>query len=187
LKLIAKAGETSKTVKVFIADSSVTTGAGLTGLVFNTASLTAYYIREGANAAVAITLAAGVLGTFTNQGAAGTGGGFIVADGTNLPGVYELSIPDAALAAGAKSVLIMLKGAANMTPTLLEIQLVAFDPYDAAGLGLTGVAVGSLANNSITAASIATDAIGAAELATDAATEIQSGLSTTSGTRQRFP
>lgn len=114
------AGTTSKLLRLFIQNNSVTTGAGLTGLAFNTAGLTAYYIREGANATTQITLATQTLGTWAT-------GGFIVVDGTNMPGVYELSIPNAAIAAGAKSVLVFLQGATNMAPLPLEIELTAVD------------------------------------------------------------
>jgi hypothetical protein len=48
VKLQTLKGKTSKLVEIFIQDSSSTTGAGLTGLVFNTASFTAYYYRSGA-------------------------------------------------------------------------------------------------------------------------------------------
>lgn len=115
-KLQLAAGATSKLLTVFVQDSSSTTGAGLTGLVYNTGSLVAYYLREGAGSAVSISLATMTLGTWAT-------GGFIVVDGTNMPGLYQLGIPDAALATGANSVVVMLKGAANMVPTLLEIQL----------------------------------------------------------------
>lgn len=131
-KLEILAGTTSKLVQVFIQDSSSTIGAGLTGLVFNSGSLTAYYYREGAASAVAITLATMTLGTWAT-------GGFVVVDGTNMPGCYQLAIPDAAVAAGAKSVLIMLKGAANMAPTLLEIELTAINNQDAVRYGLTAI------------------------------------------------
>ncbi len=109
-------GTTSKLLDLFVQDSSSTVGAGLTGLAYNTGSLTGYYYREGAASAVAITLATMTLGTWAT-------GGFIVADGTNMPGVYQLGIPDAALASGANSVVVMLKGAANMAPVILEIEL----------------------------------------------------------------
>lgn len=131
-KLSILAGTTSKLLDLFAQDSSVATGAGLTGLVFNTASLTAYYYREGAASAVAITLATMTLGTWAT-------GGFIVVDATNLPGVYQLGIPNAALAAGAKSVLIMLKGAANLAPIVLEIELTAVDNQDAVRGGMTSL------------------------------------------------
>lgn len=132
MKIALKKGTTSKLLQVFIQDSSSTTGAGLAGLVFNTASLTAYYYREGAATATAITLATMTLGTWAT-------GGFVVVDGTNMPGLYQLGIPDAALATGANSVVIYLKGATNMVQTLAEIELVDYDPYDSVRLGLTAM------------------------------------------------
>ncbi len=136
-KLSILKGTTSKLLDIFIQDSSSAVGAGLTGLVYNSGSLTAYYYREGANAAVAITLATMTLGTWAT-------GGLIVVDGTNMPGLYQLGIPDAALAAGAKSVVVMLKGATNMAPVLLEIELTAVDNQDSASFGLTAVKINSL-------------------------------------------
>lgn len=107
---------TSKLLHVFVPNSSVSTGAGLTGLVYNSAGLKAYYLREGAASATAITLATMTVGTWAT-------GGFKEVDATNMPGVYELGIPDAALASGANSVVIMLQGATNMAPVTLEIDL----------------------------------------------------------------
>lgn len=132
MKLNIKKGSTSKSVDIFIRDTSVTTGAGLTGLAYNTGSLTAYYHRMGSSP-TAITLA-----TQTVNGAYSSGG-FVAVDGTNMPGLYRLDIPDAALASGVNEVVIMLKGAANMEPVVLEIQLVSFDPNDAVRLGLTAL------------------------------------------------
>lgn len=119
-KLSIIAGTTSKLLRIFVQNSTVTTGAGLTALAFNTAGLTGYYIREGANATTQITLATQTLGTWAT-------GGFIVVDGTNMPGMYEISIPNAAIAAGAKSVVIYYQGAANMAPVVLEVELTAVD------------------------------------------------------------
>lgn len=116
MKLIVPKGSTSVSVDVFIRDNSVSTGVGLTGLAFNTASLTAYYTRQNA-AATAITLA-----TQTATGAYSSGG-FVEVDGTNMPGLYRLDIPDAVLASGVNQAYIMLKGAANMEPCVIEIQL----------------------------------------------------------------
>src|SRR5581483_8504599 len=98
-KLSRVAGTTSLIVELSILNSSVTTGAGLTGLAYNTSGLKAYYKRNTGNASVAITLQSGSLGTWSS-------GGFKEVDSTNMPGIYELGIPDAALAAGADSVLI---------------------------------------------------------------------------------
>lgn len=127
MKLAIAPDTTSKLVQVFIQDSSATDGSGLTGLVYNSASLVAYYLREGAASPTAITLASATVGTFTS-------GGFKEVDATNMPGVYELGIPNAALAAGANQVIVMLKGATNMAPVLLEIQL-SNAPADVLAIG----------------------------------------------------
>ena len=108
---------TSQILPISIYDSSSTTGAKLTGLVFNSAGLTAYYNRSGAaGAAVAITLATATKGTWAT-------GGFVAIDGTNMPGDYELHIPNAALATGTDTVMVQLKGATNMVPLNILISL----------------------------------------------------------------
>ena len=136
MKLDITKGTTSKMVEVFIQDSSSTTGAGLTGLVFNSAGLTAYYYENDAALPTnAITLVTMTVGTYAS-------GGFIEVDSANMPGLYSLGIPDAALDGAsntADSVVIMLKGATNMAPVVLEIQLVDYNPYDAVRLGLTAL------------------------------------------------
>jgi hypothetical protein len=98
-------------------DSSSTTGALLSDLAYNTASLVAYYDRWGASGgATAITLATMTKGTWAS-------GGFVAVDGTNMAGRYQLGIPNAALANGANGVTITLQGAANMVPVTLNISL----------------------------------------------------------------
>ena len=132
-KLALKKGATDVSVYVFAQDSSVTTGAGLTGLTFETASLTAYYVRP-LGSATAITLA-----TQTATGAH-SDGGFVEVDATNMPGIYRLDLPDAVCATGVPSVVVMLKGVANLAPVLLEIQLTDFD------LNSTSNSVGAVAS-----------------------------------------
>jgi len=119
-KLTFQAGTTSKTLNLFIQDSTSTTGVGKTGLAYNTASLTAYYVRPRA-AAASITLA-----TQTVTGA-WSSGGFVEIDATNMPGWYRLDIPNAVLAAGVDSVGVLLKGATGMVPLPLEIDLGSID------------------------------------------------------------
>lgn len=138
-KLSIKAGSTSKLLDVFIQDSSSTTGAGLTGLAFNTSGLTAYYYREGSSSSAAITLVTMVLGVWATSG-------FVVVDATNMPGVYQLAIPDVALAAGAKSLLVYLKGATNMAPLVLEIELTAVDNQSATAFMTSVATVTNLTN-----------------------------------------
>src|SRR6266576_3202933 len=127
MKLIKALGATSEIWQVFIMDSSSSTGAGLAGLVYNSASLTAYYHRDTDTTATAITLATMTVGTFTSSG-------FKEIDATNMPGWYQFCPPNAALASGAKSCGFHLKGAANMAPIPIECQLVAFNPEDAVRL-----------------------------------------------------
>lgn len=133
MKLNIVKGKTSKSVDVFIRDTSQTDGRGLTGLVYNTGSLVAYYHRPG-SAAAAITLA-----TLASATAAWSSGGFIAVDGTNMPGLYRLDIPDAVLATGVDEVVIMLRGAANMSVEPIEIQLTSVDPNDGVHFGLTAL------------------------------------------------
>jgi hypothetical protein len=132
VKLVRKAGDTSNILQIFIADSSSTTGGGLTGLVFNSGSLTAYYHRDTDTTATAMTLVTMTVGTFTSLG-------FKEIDATHMPGWYQFCPPDAALAAGAKSVAFHLQGASNMAPLPIEIQLVAIDVQDSVRAGLTAL------------------------------------------------
>jgi len=132
-KLKIKESTTSKLVRVFIQDSSSTTGAGLTGLVYNSSGLTAHYLPEGDATATAITLATMTVGTWAT-------GGFKEVDATNMPGVYEIGLPDAVIDATSEgSTLVMLKGATNMAPVLLEIELDKIDYRDGVRAGLTAL------------------------------------------------
>ena len=126
MKLNISSGATSQTINVFIRDSSSTTGAGLTGLVYNSASLTAYYALPAA-AAVSISLV-----TQTVTGAYSSGG-FVEISSANMPGWYRFDIPNAALASGTFCD-IHFKGATNMAPLPIEIQLTGStsDPWSTA-------------------------------------------------------
>jgi hypothetical protein len=131
MKLSITVGSTSQTVNILVLDSSSTSGAGLTGLVYNSGSLVAYYVLPRA-AAAAITLA-----TQTVTGAYSSGG-FVEISSSNVPGLYRLDIPDAALASG-RFVTIMLKGAANMAPVALEIELTGWNNQDAVHGGMSAL------------------------------------------------
>lgn len=131
MKLLIQKGSTSKLARIFIQDSTLSDGSGLTGLLYNSSGLTAYYIKESQSTATAITLATMTVGTWAT-------GGFKEIDATNLPGVYEIGLPNACLTTN-DSVLVMLKGATNMAPVVMEIQLVSFDPNDSVRMGLTSI------------------------------------------------
>ena len=132
MKISILAGAASQTVNVFIRNSGSSTGAGLTGLVFNSAGLTAYYALPKA-AAVQITLAtlAAVTSSYSS-------GGFKEIDATNMPGWYRFDIPDAALASG-RYVDIHFQGAASMAPCPVEIELTAWNNQDAVRGGLSAM------------------------------------------------
>jgi hypothetical protein len=132
-----KRGSTSVRRLIFIGDSSSTTGGGLTGLVYNSASLVAYYFAGDLSNEVAISLASATLGTFTS-------GGFVEVDATNMPGWYEIGIPDAALDAG-NEVAIQLRGATDMVPVNIYIELDTVD-YQTAAFGANTVVPATPAN-----------------------------------------
>jgi hypothetical protein len=189
-----KRGSTSVRRLIFIADSSSTTGAGLANLVFNTASLVGYYFAGDLSNEVSITLATATLGTWAS-------GGFIAVDNTNMPGWYEIGIPDAALD-GGNEVAIQLRGAANMVPVNIYIELDAFDYQTATQpVNVTQISGDSVAADNAEAffdgtgyagtgnviptvttltnlPTIPANWLTAAGLAADAVTEIQSGLAT---------
>jgi hypothetical protein len=188
-KQLVQLNNTSRTEYVFIQNSSSTTGAGLTGLVFNSAGLTADYVVER-GLRQSITLA-----TLASADAAWSSGGFIAVDGTNMPGLYRFDVPNAVFATADKSV-VMLKGATNMAPILLEYQIVAFNPDDGVRLGITAlpnaaagangglptgnasgqVTVAATASGALTSTSFAANSITASALATDAVIEIAGGV-----------
>ena len=116
-KLSVKPGSTSITLYVLIQDSTSITGAGLTGLVHNSSGLNCYYVRtRGVNSAI-------TLATLAAANSAWSSGGFKEVSSANMPGVYRLDLPDAVCAASARSAVVMLKGATNMAPVVLEIDL----------------------------------------------------------------
>ena len=135
-KLSILAGATSQSVNLFIQDSSSTTGAGLTGLVYNTSGLTAYFTFAGANAAVLqITLA-----TLASNVSAWSSGGFLELSSAHMPGWYRFDIPNLVISAGeGRSVAIHFQGAANMAPLPLEIELTGWDNQDGVRGGLTAL------------------------------------------------
>lgn len=183
---IRKAGAASQSIYVEILDSTSTTGGRKTGLAYNTASLTAYYVRNGGSA-TSITLA-----TLAAANSAWSSGGFVEVSSTNMPGVYRLDVPDAALATGVPDVTITLKGATGMVQVSVLIELspgvdvtrwngTAVPSENTAGYPIVtikdgtgtgeidttsgGVLVAAFANGAITANAIAADAITAAKIA----------------------
>jgi hypothetical protein len=89
---------------------------GATGLTFSTSGLAAYYVRNQA-APVAITLV-----TQTPTGAWASGG-FAEISSSLVPGVYRLDVPNAAFAANASDVTIVVRGASGTNGAVLTVTL----------------------------------------------------------------
>lgn len=121
MKREVQVGGTDVTLNVFIQDSASTSGAGKTGLAFNTAGLVCYYVRPRA-APVAVSL---ITQTVTGAHA---DGGFVEISAANMPGWYRLDMPDTPWASGVTTVGIMLHGASGMAALPMEVQLSQIAP-----------------------------------------------------------
>lgn len=128
------AGSTSKSIDVALVQKAAATSPGdpLTGLLYNTASLSAYARNSPTVAPAAITLA-----TQTVTGA-WSSGGLVELDSTHAPGMYRFDIPNTWLAtAGQCSV--TFTGAANLATHTVFIIVTAVDLYDAVRGGMTAL------------------------------------------------
>jgi hypothetical protein len=109
------------------------------------------------------TMSAGTLGTWSSFG-------FKEVDAINLPGLYEVGMPDILFSTNVNHVVAMIKGT-GITPVLLEYDLVQYDPLDAVRLGLTALPNTACTTN----ASLITSGTGTAQLS------VASGLVTLAG------
>ena len=100
-------GSTSQSIEMYL---------GSTGLTASTNNLSARYNRTR-TASVSIPLVARTIAQ------AWTAGGFAEVDATNMPGVYRLDLPDAALAAGADDVTIVVRGASGTNGAVMTVKL----------------------------------------------------------------
>jgi hypothetical protein len=164
-----QAGATSKivTVEAIV----ISTGLPYTAGVFNTATISATYTRDGATPTT-ITLVTATAGTYTSSGFVHRG-----------KGVYEIGAPTAALASGADGVQFAVDGIADVLFRGCRVELTGSDPR-AAAVTTTAIAdevqtrtiaavttVNGLAANTVTATAIASNAITSAKIATDAITD----------------
>ncbi len=130
MKRKTTAGIASFTLPIIIYDTSSTTGAGLSGVTHSSSGLVFEYRRQGQSSWTSVTPVSATLGTYTSGG--------IVASGSRA-GRYEIGIPDAALAAGARFVEVCLRGVANMHPVDIEIELDQLNYQDSVRAGLTAL------------------------------------------------
>jgi len=132
-------------VRVFIQDSSVTTGAGFTGGLFSSTGLVISLIADNSatsynykSAATATIEDITTIGTFAAPTALNCR--FKAVDATNLPGLYEIQFLDGVFNdAGSTRMIGRVSGVTNMAPTFFEIQQVAYNPDDAVRIGLTAL------------------------------------------------
>ena len=100
-------GSTSQSIELYL---------GATGLTASTSGLSARYNRTR-TASVSIPLVARTIAQ------AWTAGGFAEVDATNMPGIYRLDLPDAALASGADDVTIVVRGASGTNGAVMTVKL----------------------------------------------------------------
>ena len=131
---IFKNGQGSIVLRVKLLDSSVSTGAGLTGLTSASSGLIIGTIADNEATTTAYTVAGSTVETITTLGTyaapTATKCRFKEVDATNHKGVYELQFADARFAvSNAKSLLVSLSGATNLAQADFVVQLVSDDPY----------------------------------------------------------
>ena len=132
-----KRGQGSIVLRVKILNSSVSTGAGLTGLTSASSGLIISTIADNESTATAYTVAGSTIEGITTLGTyaapTATKCRFKEVDATNHKGVYEIQIADARYAvASAKSLLVSVSGATNAAETDVVIPLRDLDPYTSA-------------------------------------------------------
>ena len=133
-----KHGTTSKIIEVALRDS--TTGQGKTGVAHS--SVTASYVREGGTR-TAITLASGTAGDAYSSGK------WAEVDSTNMPGLYQLHVPNAAFASGVDAVTVQLK-VTDALDAVRRFVLVAVDYGSATDFGLSRLDATVSSRNSTT-------------------------------------
>jgi hypothetical protein len=100
-------GSTSQSIELYL---------GATGLTASTSGLSAYYNRTRSTD-VQIPLVARTIGE------AWTSGGFAEVNASTMPGVYRLDLPDAAVAAGADDVTVVVRGASGTNGAVMTVKL----------------------------------------------------------------
>lgn len=139
-----KRGQGSIVLRVKIRNSSVSTGAGLTGLTSASSGLIISTIADNEASATAYTVGGSTIETITTLGTyaapTATKCRFKEVDATNHKGIYEIQLADARYAvSSAKSLLVSISGATNAAECDVVIPLRDLDPYDSVRAGLTAL------------------------------------------------
>ena len=120
-KLSVGIGSSLRSEYIYILDITSTSGAGKTGIAYNTSGLSGHYVRS-AGSATSISFVA------QTATAAWVSGGFAEVSSTLMPGIYRIDLPDAIFSTGSDKAIVMIRGASNTVPVTLEYQLVGSDP-----------------------------------------------------------
>jgi hypothetical protein len=139
-----KANATSVVLPIELRQDGGGTNPGdvLTGITYT--GVTIKYRRQGANSDTSITLSAGTLGTWSS-------GGFV--ESSN--GMYELGIPNAAIASGVDFVEIKVSGVSNCLGRnyVIPLGVVGIDWSNVINQGSTVALTGTTTNDLATALS----------------------------------
>jgi hypothetical protein len=170
-------GETSVIRHVFIMDSASTTGGGKTGLAYNTAGLSAYYIYAGGTKTALTLEDITTLGTYAAPTSAAHMR-FKLIDDTNMPGWYEVQFHNDwySVASARKTACVQMKGASGMAPLNMEFDVVGMELQSAA----PKVDVDTIKTQAVTCAAGVTVL---ASVGAPAAPGASGGLPTTNGTK----
>lgn len=168
MKLLHKVGVTGAILRVKILDASSTSGAGKTGLAFNSAGLVIATIASNEATPTVYSQVAGAIETIATLGthATPTAGKcrFKEVDATNHPGLYEIQLADARFnVSGARHLIVSISGVSGAAQCDAEVQLVAVDLYDSTRAGLTALP----AANAQTAGGLPTVGSGANQIVLD--------------------
>ncbi len=144
MKLVHKNGATGVILRVKILDSTTATGAGKTGLTYQSTGLVISTIASNEAAPTAYSQAAGTVETIATLGTyaapADTKCRFREIDATNHPGLYEIQLADARMAvSGARHLITSISGASGAAQCDAEVQLVSLDLYDSTRAGLAAL------------------------------------------------
>ena len=198
-KFLFGVSPTSVILRVKLLNSSVSTGAGLTGLTSASTGLNISTIKMNDATTVSYTAAGSTIETISTLGTyaapTATKCRFKEVDATNHPGVYEIQLADARFAS-TDGLIISISGATNLAQCDIEVECknLAANVIQVDGTAQTARDIGasvlvgdktgfSLANGSIAAATFASGAIDATAFAQAAADKV---WATTSRTLSAF-
>jgi hypothetical protein len=138
-KLQIQAGATGVSINIFVQNSSLTTGAGLTGFATAGGSLLSgmiFYYSFGGTLAGSVVQSLSVPAAVNSTFSAGR---IVEIDATHMAGIARLDLPNGMLASGnGRFVTGYLSGGANVFCAPIEIELTAVD-NQSTGFGLVDI------------------------------------------------